>query len=72
MLALKQKWQMKRRLWFDQLMSQTTGLSLQRLGSVEAGGKGPVGLYAGLSPLKPAVPQTRVLIGKDQGATEAC
>lgn len=62
---------MKWRLWFDQLMSQTTGLSLQCLGPVEAGGKGPLELYAGLSPLKPAAPETREPFGKDQGGRDA-
>lgn len=38
MFAFKQEWQMKWCLWFDQIMSYTTGtgLSLQYLGPVEA------------------------------------
>lgn len=67
MLALKQKWQMKWRL----LVSETTGLSFQCLGPVEAGGEVLVELYAGLGALKPAVPETRVCFGKARGAGDA-
>jgi len=59
---------MERRLRFDQLLSQTTGLSLQCLGPAEAGGKGPAELHPGLSPQKPAVPETWGPLGKERGA----
>ena len=45
-------------------MSQTAGLSLQCLGPVEAGWKGPVELYADLSPPKPACLRSVYLLGK--------
>lgn len=52
-------------------MDQAPGVSLQCLGPAEAGGRGPVELYAGLGSLKSAMPQSHAPYGKDQTARDA-